>query len=381
MVDQENQQQVTKESKAKSSSIILATAEPRFCKSNIPAWVSYWITFLAFPLNMMAMSVGLFAYGIFFTHNSYLRSFCLIYLAYMVFDSRRCDGIGYPTHIFPFDILRRFVRNNWLYGVHCAYYPIRLHKLAHLPATTATGEKTKYLFTCHPHGVIGVGTMSVFATDEVGFSKLYPNVDTYMTGLRQIFYTPFFRDWCLLGGILSSDKTSFEHIFETKHASAVINLGGAAEAFVGLGQNPVTGNTVMKLLLKDRMGFCKLALQHGVSLVPVISLEEHLLFDLLQSLPIFYKLQLYLQKHVLGFAPLVVWGNKAPLMPKRHPLNVFVGKPIACPRVPNPTSEQVNAKHQEYCLALEKMFHECKKEVKGCEDWELQLIEHPFKNM
>ena len=137
----------------------------------------------------------------------------------------------------------------------------------------------------------------------------------------------------------------------------------------------------MKLLLKDRKGFCKLALRHGVYLVPVLVFEEHLLFDLLQPWPIWYRIQLYLQKHVLGFAPLMVWGNRAPLMPKRHPLNVFVGKPIACPRVADPTPEQVNAKHEEYCQALEKMFHECKKEVKGCEDWELELIDHPFKSI
>ena len=201
MVDQEKQSTETSEIKAKaSSSIILETSVPRFCESNIPTWLSYWMTFLTFPLNMMAISVSLFIYGTFFTHSIYLRSFCLVYLAWMMFDIQRCDGIGYPHHRFPFDILRRWVRNNWLYAVHCAYFPVRLHKLADLPSTTSVGEKAKYLFTCHPHGVIGVGTMSVFATDEVGFSQLYPGVDTYMTGLRQVFYSPLFRDWCLLGG-------------------------------------------------------------------------------------------------------------------------------------------------------------------------------------
>ena len=187
---------------------------------------------------------------------------------------------------------------------------------------------------------------------------------------------------------MCSDKSSFHHIFNVHKESAAINLGGAAEAFIGLGSNPETGNTVMKLLLKDRKGFCKLALQHGVSLVPVITFEEHLLFDLLR-LPDrsgalaskFYNFQLYLQKHVVGFAPLMVWGNKWPLMPKRNNLNVFVGKPIPCATIAQPTQEDIDAKHKEYCAELVSMFHGCKKLVKGCEDWELELIEHPFKSI
>lgn len=367
-------------------SIILASSESRFLRHKIPSWISYWMALMAFPLNAMMGSWILFVYCICFSDNLYARTLCIGYMLWMVFfDLKRCDGIGYPNDREPFRTMRHWVRNNWFYGIHSAYYPIRLHKLADLPAEKKNGEACQYLFTCHPHGVLGVGTMQTFATDELGFKKLYPGIDTYMTGLRQVFYTPLFRDWCLLGGIMSSDKVSFRHIFEEKKASAALNLGGAAEAFIGLDRNPTTGKTVMKLLLKDRKGFCKLALQHGVSLVPVITFEEHLLFDLIR-LPSsggtwLYKLQLYLQKHVLGFAPLLVMGNKWPLMPKRHPLNVFVGKPIACPRIPQPTSDEINAKHKEYCEALKSMFQQCKKLVPGCEDWELELIEHPFKSI
>lgn len=344
------------------------------------------MTLLSFPLNMMAGSVALFVYCIFFSNNVYARTACISYLLWMILiDRKRCDGIGYPTSTKePFKTMRHWVRNNWLYAMHTAYYPIRLHKLAELPAETNDKKKCRYLFTCHPHGVLGVGTMATFATDELGFKTLYPGIDTHMTGLKQVFDTPLFRDWCLLGGILSADKASFRHIFEVKQASAALNLGGAAEAFIGLGKNPNTGKAVMKLLLKDRKGFCKLALKHGVSLVPVIAFEEHLLFDLVR-LPStggtwLYKFQLYLQKRVLGFAPLIVMGNKWPLMPKRHPLNVFVGKPIACDKMESPTQEQINAKHKEYCDALEKMFHQCKVLVPGCEDWELEFIDHPFKS-
>jgi len=211
--------------------VVLATSQNRWVGKPIPSFVSYGMTFLAFPLNMMAGGFTLFTYGIFFTNNLYLRSFCLVYTAWMaLIDSKRCDGIGYPCHnTWPFTTLRRWVRNNWLYAAHCSYYPITLHKTAELPATitdpkTKEPQKQQYLFTCHPHGVIGVGTMATFATDEVGFKKLYPGLETYMTGLRQVFYTPLFRDWCMLGGIYSADRSSFHHIFTTKQESAVVNV-------------------------------------------------------------------------------------------------------------------------------------------------------------
>ncbi|CAB9509485.1 acylglycerol O-acyltransferase [Seminavis robusta] len=367
------------------SSIVLATAEPRFARSGIPSWITYWVTFFSFPLNMMGMSWSIFGYGLFMSKNVYVRSLCVSYLAWIGLDRNRCNGIGYPHHRAPFRYLRKWLRNNWLYAIQCAYYPLRIHKLAELPTTTADNKKAKYLFACHPHGVIGVGSLSVFGTEESGFNQLYPGIDTYMTGLRQIFLTPFFRDWCLFGGCFSADKKSFRHVFETIQGSVAVNLGGAAEALIGLEPNPTTGNTVMKLLLKDRKGFCKLALQHGVSLVPVITFEEHLLFDLIRfptsGGTLLYKLQVYLQKQILGFAPLLVWGNMAPLMPKRQTLNVFVGAPIACPRIEHPSQEEIDAKHKEYCGELEKMFHGCKKLVPGCEDWELELVDHPFNSV
>lgn len=163
---------------------VLGTSQPRWADKKIPSFISYWMTFLAFPLNMMLLSCSFFCYGIFISHNIYLRISCILYMSWMVlWDRKRCDGIGYPCDKFPFNNLRQLIRKNWLYATFCAYFPIRLHKLAELPAKDPkTGRKCQYLFACHPHGVIGVGTMSVFATDEVGFKELYPGIDTYTTG-------------------------------------------------------------------------------------------------------------------------------------------------------------------------------------------------------
>ena len=128
--------------------IILATSQSRFCDKNIPFWLSYAIAFLTFPLNMMLMGLGFFIYGLCFSPNIYLRTFMGIYAIWLIFiDRKRCDGVGYPCHTVPFNYLRHWVRNNLLYAMHCAYYPIKLHKLGDLPTTTKDqhGNKQRYL--------------------------------------------------------------------------------------------------------------------------------------------------------------------------------------------------------------------------------------------
>ena len=280
MTDNDSANQ-SKRDKDKKRPVVLASSQSRFCTNRIPTWLSYWVTFFAFPLNMMMTCLSFTMYAIFWSDNLYVKTFVWIYLVWvLLLDRHRCHGVGYNTRSFPFRQLRQWVRSNWMYGIASTYYPITLHKTAEIPSHDAkTGRPCQYLFGCHPHGVIGIGTMAVFGTDEVGFSKLFPGIDTYLTALGAVFSVPFFRDWCLLAGIFSADKTSFQHIFIDKQASAVINLGGAAEATMPFEVNPQTGHPVMKILLQDRKGFCKVALQHGVSLVPVLALEEHLLFD------------------------------------------------------------------------------------------------------
>jgi len=262
-----------------------------------------------------------------------------------------------------------------------AYHPIYLHKTAELPATDTNGNQCRYFFTCHPHGVISVGTWSVFCSDEVGFAKLFPGIEPCVAGIKHAFFVPFFRDWCILAGCVSASKTSLHHILGKRKKSVAINLGGAAESFMTMKNNPVTGHARMKLLMKDRKGFCTVALQIGVSLVPILSLEELLLCDVIPLPPLLYKLQVFLQKYVFGVAPVLAWGNKWPLMPKRRPINVFVGRPIPCDRNENPSQMDIDTKHTEYCEELTAMFHRCKKTVKGCEDWELELVEHPVKRV
>ena len=146
--------------------------------------------------------------------------------------------------------------------------------------------------------------------------------------------------------------------------------------------DPVTGKATLRCLLKNRKGFIKIALQHGVSLVPVLCLEENLVFQTISPSRggLAHKVQMRLQKS-LSFALPLFWGNQWVFMPKRQEINVFVGKPISCERVQDGavSSDEIDTKHAEYCAELVAMFHLCKKEIELSEKWDIELISDPFK--
>ncbi|ETN79960.1 diacylglycerol acyltransferase [Necator americanus] len=83
-----------------------------------------------------------------------------------------------------------------------------------------------------------------------------------------------------------------------------------------------------KLKLASRKGFVKEALRAGASLVPVYSFGENDIYEQLN----------------FGFLPY----NRA--------IDVVVGAPIAVEQVAEPTNEDVDRVHEQYCDALTQLF-------------------------
>ncbi len=71
------------------------------------------------------------------------------------------------------------------------YFPIHLEKTADLDPSK------NYIFGCHPHGIMGCGVISNFATEANGFSKLYPGIEPFILTLKVNFYMPLMRDFLL----------------------------------------------------------------------------------------------------------------------------------------------------------------------------------------
>lgn len=153
-----------------------------------------------------------------------------------------------------------------------------------------------------------------------------------------------------------------------------IVIGGAHES---LGAQPHT----MRLVLKRRKGFVKMAIRTGADLVPVLSFGENDLYyqSNSESHPKIHKIQLLIKK-AFGFTiPLFhargVFNYDVGLMPYRRPLNIVVGRPIMVVQSAKPTVEEVNRVHEEYIRELERLWDAYKDEFAPNRKEDIEILE------
>ncbi|KAL8684190.1 MAG: hypothetical protein Q9224_006534, partial [Gallowayella concinna] len=222
-----------------------------------------------------------------------------------------------------------FLRSLPIWSLFASYFPARLHRSSKLEPTR------KYIFGYHPHGIISHGAFAAFATEACGFSTLFPGITNTLLTLDSNFRIPFYRDYALAMGLASVSRESCENILskggpnnEGMGRAITIVVGGARES---LDAQP---RSHLRLVLKRRKGFVKLAIRTGADLVPVLAFGENELYEQVTSAshPLVHKSQLLVKK-CMGFTiPLFhargVFNYDVGLLPYRKPLNIVVGRPI-----------------------------------------------------
>lgn len=256
-----------------------------------------------------------------------------------------------------------FVRSLPIWKLFASYFPARLHRTVPLPPTR------KYIFGYHPHGIISHGAFAAFATEGLGFSKLFPGITNTLLTLDSNFRLPFYRDWALTMGLGSVSRESCENILskggmnkEGMGRAITIVIGGARES---LDAQPHT----LRLILRRRKGFVKLAIRTGADLVPVLAFGENELYEQVKSdqHPLIHRFQMLL-KSSMGFTiPLFhargVFNYDVGLMPYRRPLNIVVGRPIPVIQQTDRSKVDdayIDELHEKYVQELEKMWDEWK---------------------
>ncbi|KAL8948680.1 MAG: hypothetical protein Q9222_005148, partial [Ikaeria aurantiellina] len=244
------------------------------------------------------------------------------YTIYVLLSSAPTSG--HLSHRSP------FLRSLKTWSLFASYFPARLHRSG--PPLEPT---RKYIFGYHPHGIISHGAFAAFATEACGFSKLFPGITNTLLTLDSNFRVPFYRDYALAMGLASVSRESCENILqhgghngEGMGRAITIVVGGARES---LSAQP---RSDLRLILKNRKGFVKLAIRTGADLVPVLAFGENELYEQVtsQSHPLIHKLQLMVKK-ACGFTiPLFhargVFNYDVGLMPYRRAVDVVVGRPV-----------------------------------------------------
>jgi len=216
------------------------------------------------------------------------------------------------------------------------YFPAKLVKTAELP------PEHNYVFGYHPHGILSLGVIASFGSEANEFHQTFPGIDLRVGVVNAPFFFPFGREICLFSGCISADKSSVEYSLNDGK-SVLLVVGGANEALL-------TEEGSMNLVLANRMGFVKLAVSTGASLVPVLTFGENDTYVNVKK-PWAEKLQFWAMKQ-MGFSLPLFYGRgvfnyDVGILPRRKPMTSVVGAPLHL--------EQVDPEHPEFMETVKRV--------------------------
>ena len=311
------------------------------------SWCTFLLTFLFLPHVTCSLFVTLYVI-LLLVSPTWLRAMWVLYLLYVALDTTPSKG-GY-SWAPPVDskTVEYGMRRLFWYKAMANYFPVHLVKTVDLPATNGDDKKKQknaYLFAYHPHGVIGVGACSTLLTNATDFDLKFPGLPRRFATLNVIFLIPIFREYLLLMGFVSADKSSLRRVLHRRE-SVVLLPGGAAEALMA---NPKS----FQLHLQQRKGFIKLAVETKTAIVPVLGFGENQTFKIYNPPKgsFLAKLQAMLCKWFSFSTPFIT----SPF-PQRKRVHVVVGKPVHFDDSPLSIEEC----HAHYLKAVEELYNQHK---------------------
>ena len=179
----------------------------------------------------------------------------------------------------------KFVRNWNLWKHFANFFPVKMVKTAELD------RNKNYLVGSHPHGVLSAGAFSCFATEGTNFSKatnynckncgkysppysqVFPGMIPHLLTLQEMFFIPLFRELWSATQACAATKAGMEYLLTRPGGQVVILVPGGAPESLNCDKGEV------RLILKEKKGFIKLALRCGADLVPAFTFGENTIYD------------------------------------------------------------------------------------------------------
>ena len=198
----------------------------------------------------------------------------------------------------------------------------------------------------HPHGLLAV-TPGIHNAYRITSPEYKPT----KFAVANIFHLfPFVRDWMKITHAISADYPAIKKTLADESVSIV--LGGAKEMHLSNGKN-------LKLVIRERTGVFKLALQTGTPLVPILTYGESELFPTLDNS--FYacfrefvydmwKLPAPLPTITSVENWLALWDGPLPQVTS------YLGKPVYVKKIENPTSAHIEKLRGIYIQRVQDLF-------------------------
>ena len=229
------------------------------------------------------------------------------------------------------------------------------------PSNNNINESPQYILAVFPHGVQADFRVLADGLLHQVLPQTHGKVRTLAASV--LFAIPYVREMVLATGGVDANRKTAQHCLQQGLTLQILVGGQQEQLRTQPGQEKV-------YLRRNRLGFCKLALRHGVPLVPVYVFGNN---DHYQTQPWLLPLQLWVLQTLgisLTFAS-GLWGS--PACPQPIATTLVFGPPLVVPQVDDPTPKQVEKVHEEFVQALIRLFDQHKERL-GYGDRTLEII-------
>eukprot|EP01084_Bolivina_argentea_P116986 207791_1 len=297
-------------------------------------------------------------YIYFYSYNFYGMHLLVTYWAWSHDESEYHDSRRWPTFsrsCFLIVLLRRFF--DLQMSVHKELDMERRQKY-----NGEEGHHRSYIVALHPHGlgaefrVLLDGMLSEALGEDLSFRSLVANF---------LFKLPIMRELCLWTGCIDASAKVAERALSFGHSLLIIPGGEHEQIMTEKGKE--------KLYLRNRKGFIKLALKHGIPIIPTYVFG---ITDVYQIWKGFLPLRKMIVQR-LRVCLLFYWGLwNLPFVPSKVPVRVVFGAPIRFPPLQKEgyvSQEELDAAHSTYITALTELFETNKTSI-GYGNRQLQIL-------
>jgi hypothetical protein len=205
-----------------------------------------------------------------------------------------------------------------------------------------------YLIAGSPHGVVPFYWL--IPLHQMKFGKNPPKPPIAL-GARVIFILPGVRE-VYLNWAIEGSQENFTALIEAGR-SAVVIPGGVPEMVLS-----EPGNRV-KIYAKNK-GFVRLAISHGISIVPIFAFGEHNAWKQKRA-PKWIADRI--TRFTGGTYPFINWGSWGNLLPIPTPVVHVIGQPVEMPHITEPSEDIIVHHHHRFYASLRNLILEKREEA------------------
>ena len=294
---------------------------------------AFLVVGLLFPLHVIlgVLSVPALVYYLLVIRSTFAWAFTAVYLPFFLYpaQSRFPGWRGFDAMWRSFD-----------YTTTCTDYFGTFDVRASVPIDS----QGQYFVASHPHGTLIFQRMFWRATLlEQLFRRPFR-----MLGASVLFRIPIVREMSLLFGAVDAGKANCERLLRA--GSSVVVFPG------GIDEMPLSGDgPTSDVRLRTRTGFIRMAVTHGVPVLPTFCFGELEAVSAVSPLPA--GLSRWLQKS-LRISTTAFVGRFNLFLPHRVPFVLCVGAPIAVAQCSEPSAvdAEVARVHALYKQALRSLY-------------------------